>query len=110
MHEHSHNNGHRAQNISGASSDGQTTLSDLAEQLDLELEDVDGIDVAVENNPDQSLLLLETENATSVTAVDVSELTLAEAIESAPMIADQLELLARGPVFATDGSGGDGDV
>ncbi|MFW5905291.1 MAG: hypothetical protein ACOCUO_00410 [archaeon] len=107
MHEHSSNNGHRAQNVSGAPSDGKTTLSRLAEAIDLELESVDGIQVAVENNPDQSLLLLESENASGAIAVNVSELTLAEAIERAPQIADQLEMLARGPVFATDGRGDD---
>lgn len=83
----------------------EDSLRAFADRHGLEVEDVDGVSVAVENNQEQTLLLLESENASGAIAIDVSGVTLAEAIEAAPRLEQTVEYLARSTVFASDGRG-----
>lgn len=83
-------------------------LVDVAHSEDLDHEVLGDHTVAIERNPEQSLVLLETEHASAAIAIDVSCLTLAEVLEETDVLVEELENLATDPVFAMDG--GDRDV
>ncbi|MFW6384768.1 MAG: hypothetical protein ACOCY7_01395 [Halodesulfurarchaeum sp.] len=75
-------------------------LPDLAAQESLPLEwlDREGLTVSVDHNPEQSLVLIESETGSrAVVAVDVSGVTLAEAIEAAREIRHTFDRLEREP-------------
>ena len=89
----------------GVDSDGG--LEDLSAREDLPLEwlDREGITLAVESNPNQSLIFVEFDDGPSVaTAVGREDVTLAEAIEFAADLDCAVSRLRSSP-FAVGGGG-----
>lgn len=95
------------QRTNGEQSDGSSGNKSLFKTFKnretIEVDRIGGVEVAIESNPDQTLILYQTENASATIAVDITGVSIAEALEAAPVIGDEIEDLARGPVFATDG-------
>lgn len=92
--------------MSTTGSDSGVSLPELSQSEGLDFERIDDFAVALDHNDEQSLFLLESEHVSAAFAIDTAGISLAEAIEVAPNLRSQLELLARGPVFAEGDGGG----